>query len=165
MSVGATVARGRPRQQTALWSHVRSRRSAALKPADDSDDEYKGLAEWTADKTLLDVASDLRRGNLSGVPLREIPLSNVNDLYLLFLASCETSGIAPAPSRFTFARSWHEAWSKVLKFRYPSSHTQCQTCFELSEHTYRAWASLEDKLAWARLWKNTSRGNACQFCF
>ena len=125
---------------------------------DDSDDECDGLAQWTADKTLMDLATELCGSFTAGVPMREMPFSNLNDVYFVFLASCETSGIhEKAPSRFTFARAWHENWYKVLKFRFQSSHMQCQTCFELSQHTYNVWQAFADKLAWARLWKKHLR--------
>ena len=47
----------------------------------------------------------------------------------------------------------------------------CQTCCELWENTYRTWASFEDNLAWARLWRRRLRGQFedrtiyCNLCF
>ena len=106
----------------------------------------------------MDLATELCGSFPAGVPMREMPFSNLNDVYFVFLACCETSGIhEKAPSRFTFARAWHENWSKILKFRFQSSHMQCQTCFELSQHTYNVWQAFADKLAWARLWKKHLR--------
>jgi hypothetical protein len=37
------------------------------------------------------------------------------------------------PSRKTFSRAWYQAWSKVLRLKFPSEHSCCQTCFELRE--------------------------------
>ena len=58
------------------------------------------------------------------------------------------------PSRRTFARAWYGSWSNVLRLKFPSDHSCCQTCFELRERTYRTWAPLHEKLHYARRWRD-----------
>ena len=61
------------------------------------------------------------------------------------------------PAQETFARAWHGSWSKVLRLKFPSEHSYCQTCFDLRERTYRTWAPLQEKLQFARRWRDHLR--------
>ena len=125
--------------------------SGTDRDADDSD-----LEAWVHEKAVVELTADVSHGQLD-LTAREIPFATLCDLHLQFMAACETAGVSQVPCRATFARSWHAKWSKVLRFRYPSQHMQCQTCFELRDKTYNKWARPEDKLAWARLWRKHLR--------
>ena len=118
---------------------------------DDSD-----LEAWVHEKAAVELTADVSHAELD-LTAREIPFVALCDLYLQFMAACDAAGVSRVPCRATFARCWHAKWSKVLRFRYPSQHMQCQTCFELRGKTYNKWARPEDKLAWARLWRKNLR--------
>ena len=150
---------------------------------EDSDDEQDELDGWSPDRPLLDVIGD-SVGDLDPARLtvRQLPLFSMSDLYWQFQAwfeayhgdgleveddpadDAEEDGIShPAgvklkmPSRKTFSRGWYSGWSKVLRLKFPSDHSCCQTCFELREKIYRTWAPLAEKLQWARLWRDHLR--------
>ena len=108
------------------------------------------------EKAVVEITADVSHGQLD-LTAREVPFATLCDLHLQFMAACETAGVSKVPCRATFARSWHAKWSTVLRFRHPSHHMQCQTCFELRGKTYNKWARPEDKLGWARLWRKHLR--------
>lgn len=155
------------------------RRSEVL--GDSSEDEQDELDGWTPDRPLIEIVGD-SIGDLDPcqLPVRQLPLFSMADLYWQFQAwfqahngdepqveddleddveGDELSHHAGAkmPSRRTFSRTWYGSWSKVLRLKFPSEHSCCQTCFELREKTYRTWAPLHEKLQYARLWRNHLR--------
>ena len=150
-------------------------------PEDDSDDEQDELDGWSPDRPLLDIVGD-SVGDLDPTRLtvRQLPLFSMSDLYWQFQAWMEVyhreelqveddpeddaggdgssdPAAAKLPSRKTFSRAWNGSWSKVLRLKFPSDHSCCQTCFELREKIYRTWAPLHEKLQWARLWRDHLR--------
>ena len=150
-------------------------------PEDSSDDEQDGLDGWSPERPLLDIVGD-SVGDLDPTRLtpRQLPLFSMSDLYWQFQAwfgvhhgddiqvegdpEDDSAGDdiphasgAKMPSRQTFSRAWYNAWSKVLRLKFPSDHSCCQTCFELREKIYRTWAPLQEKLQWARIWRDHLR--------
>ena len=150
-------------------------------PEDSSDDEQDELDGWSPDRPLVDIVGD-SIGDLDPTRLtpRQLPLFSMADLYWQFQAwfeayqggeqqveddpeddveGDETSHPAGhrIPSRQTFSRAWYHSWFKVLRLKFPSDHSCCQTCFELREKTYRTWAPLHQKLHWARMWRDHLR--------
>ena len=148
---------------------------------EDSSDEQDELDGWSPDRPLIDIVGD-SVGDLdpSQLSVRQLPLFSISDLYWQFQAWYEVykggepeveddpeddaqedalahPAGAKMPSRKTFSRSWNQSWSKVLRLKFPSEHSCCQTCFELRERTYRTWAPLEQKLHFARLWRDHLR--------
>ena len=120
----------------------------------DDDDDFDWQPE--IDPMALVARTQGREGGL-GVVMREIPHNTVGDLYWQFLATCELAGTPNPPCRKTFQNTWNSRWSSVMKCRHLSQHMQCQTCYELKEKTYRTHASLEEKMAWARRWRDHLR--------
>ena len=148
---------------------------------DSSEDESDELDGWTPDRPLVDIIGD-SVGDLdpAGLTPRQLPLFSMSDLYWQFQAWFEVyhgrvhdveidSGDdaegdarphpagAKMPCRFTFSQAWHHSWSKVLRLKFPSEHSCCQTCFELREATYRTWSPLHVKLHHARRWRDHLR--------
>ena len=150
---------------------------------EDSDDEQDELAGWSNDRPLVEIIGD-SLGDLDPdhLRVRELPLWSMSDLLWQFQAwfevhhgsdpevevdtdsdaedDVQTSSRADPkkmPSRKTFSKAWYSSWSKVLRLKFPSDHSCCQTCFELREKTYRTWAPLQEKLQWARMWRDHLR--------
>ena len=149
-------------------------------PCAEGDDEYSSqdasdeLDGWTPERYLVDVI-----GDLDPLTPHQLPFFSMSDLHRQFQAWFEVhhgnvhhvetdseedaeGGARPhpagakMPSRITFSRAWR-AWSKVLRLKFPSEHSCCQTCFELREATYRTWSPLHVKLQYARRWRDHLR--------
>lgn len=151
--------------------------------SEDSSDEQDELDGWSPDRPMVEIVGD-SIGDLdpAQLPVRRLPLFSMSDLYWQFQAwyeglvhtggepegagdpedDAQEDALAPPaeakkPSRKTFSRAWHHSWSKVLRLTFPSQHSCCQTCFELREKTYRTWAPLEQKMHFARQWRDHLR--------
>lgn len=134
-----------------------------------SEDEQDSLAGWTPDRPLLDIVGDsIGDMDPARLPARQLPLYSMADLYWQFEAWFESlepaaeegadAHEAQIPSRRVFARVWRETWSTVLRLKYPSDHSYCQTCFEFRQRIYNTWAPVQTKLQYARLWRDHLRG-------
>lgn len=147
---------------------------------DSSEDEGDELDGWTPDRSLVDVVGD-SLGDIDPAQLavRQLPLFSLADLHWQFQAwfatevqrggqelceedevdgkVCDGAARLQMPSRRTFSRAWHGSWSKVLRLKFPSDHSCCQTCFELRQLTYNTWAPLPQKLQYARRWRDHLR--------
>ena len=146
-----------------------------------SDDEQDELDGWLPGRSLVDIIGDTA-ANLDPAELtpRQLPLFSMSDLYWQFQAWFEVyhgndppveddpedaaaGDVLPQPSggklpsRQTFSQAWYGSWSKVLRLKFPSEHSCCQTCFELRELTYRTWSPLHVKLHHARRWRDHLR--------
>ena len=155
---------------------------------DSSEDEQDNLDGWTPDRLQVELVGDsLGEIDPANLPVRQLPLFSMADLYWQFQAWFESEVLQGAdareddypeevsdaeeprddvpnahgrlriPSRWTFSRTWYGSWSKVLRLKFPSDHSCCQTCFELREATYRTWAPLAEKLQYARRWRDHLR--------
>ena len=155
---------------------------------DSSEDEQDNLDGWTPDRLQVELVGDsLGEIDPANLPVRQLPLFSMADLYWQFKAWFESEVLQGAdareddypeevsdaeeprddvpnahgrlriPSRWTFSRTWYGSWSKVLRLKFPSDHSCCQTCFELREATYRTWAPLAEKLQYARRWRDHLR--------
>lgn len=135
-------------------------------PAGISDDEQdpsspdNNMLDWNPDRPTHEIVTECAgRPDLVGLVRREIPFGRLTDLYWQFLAYCDSLGIQAtddgpnAPSFATFRRAWVDKWSKVLRSKAPSSHSCCQTCFELHEKIYGTWSKPCEKFMWARAWR------------
>ena len=123
---------------------------------------------WNPDLPLPDEIRELT-SDVLGVAVRYLPPGRLHDLYLQFLAWWDdqkaTIGVAGVchegvagelncrrpPSFTSFCRRWHGKWSRVLKFRQPTQHSCCQTCFELKVSMKEARGDLSKKLHYAHL--------------
>ena len=152
-------------------------------PGDSSGDEFDELDGWTPDKFEVDIVGDsLGEIDPKHLTVRQLPLWSMADLYWQFQAWFESQVLRGAeaqeedgpegdepqgdgpvdgqlrmPARRTFARAWYGPWSQVLRLKFPSDHSYCQTCFDLRERTYRTWAPLHEKLHYARRWRDHLR--------
>ena len=110
-----------------LWSHP----LRLLNKAMDLDNE-----ECRA-KLLNDLLQDALEGPTSRMSklspkqlaARELPPGNWQQLYLLYVASCQANN-TEAASRSTFYEATSD-WRKTLQFRHRSQHSVCGTCDRL----------------------------------
>ena len=90
--------------------------------------------EETRSKLLQELLQDALEGPTTRfakldpkhLAAREMPPGNWQQLYLLYVSSCQANG-TEAASRTTFYQAT-TSWRKTLKFRHRSQHSVCGTC-------------------------------------
>ena len=153
--------------------------SLADQPCDS--DGVDDLTEaWHPDRSVPDVIGAFLGADV-GLPRRYLPHSCLSHLYWVFRAGfensvetseavsgssdCSESSASPVarsrssacPTYMSFNRVWRATWSHYMKFRKASQHAECRTCFEARQRIHDSKSTMQERLIYARQWKNHLR--------
>ena len=113
--------------------------------ADESDEANIERIHLNSASTVERLEAIARVGGVSSLPRRWLGQSAVTALFWMYRAVCIASLIIPA-SQATFLRVWHSGWSKVLRFRKGSTHSQCKRCWHLRREISSKTKPIVDKI-------------------
>ena len=143
-----------------------------INPDESDDEDTMQPMDWNPDAPTVDMVS---AGSLAsagvnvGLPMRYLPHGNCKQLFWMFLSTLDVeeelrrlgstvqggadegrpgrSKSSPTPPSYsTFNRRWAKVWSKYLRFRKSSQHSQCNRCFELTRQMYDTSLSMIERL-------------------
>ena len=119
-----------------------------VKDADDTD-IVKEISLFTSSD--METAQALvQKHGAEALPRRWIGQSHVTALFWFYISICHDYGVEAASMR-QFLREWHgNKWSKVLRFRTTSSHSQCTLCWDLRREITSKGTPAQDRLEAAK---------------
>lgn len=137
-----------------------------INPDESDDEDTMQPLDWNPDApTVASISATALAGagvNV-GLPMRYLPHGNSRQLYWMFLTALDvqeevrrvtgtgsegpgSKGKRQPPSYPTFWRRWAQVWSKYMRFRKSSQHSQCNRCFELTRDMHDTSLTMVERM-------------------